>query len=62
MEITIKKYAWLPKHVNTWRPNGTTAIIWFQSYYVKTEKHILYNCTIKNTYCLHLGFFSYEFY
>ena len=45
-------FAWLPKYVKTWRPQGTTAIIWLQKYYQNRE----------GNYCNHLGFFSYEFY
>ena len=51
MSKIIQKYAWLPKHVSTWRPHGTTAIIWLQSYYVNE----------RGSYCRNLGFFSYEF-
>ena len=46
-----KKYAWFPVYVNTWRPKKTKAIIWLQQYYERNNK----------TYCLKLGFFSYEF-
>jgi hypothetical protein len=51
MSKIIKKYAWVPKYVKTWRPHGTNAIIWLQPYY-KNEKE---------TYCRYLGCFSYEF-
>lgn len=48
-----RKYAWIPKHVYTWRLKGTTAIIWLQTYYQYDNG---------KKYCNHLGFFSYEFY
>lgn len=51
--INKRKYAWFPKLVNTWRPRGTKALIWFQNYYVKPSGE---------AYCLRLGFFSYEFF
>ena len=46
------KFAWLPKIVRTWRPQGTKAIIWMQRYF-KNER---------GAYVTRLGFFSYEFY
>ena len=51
MSKIIKKYAWFPKYVSTWRPRGTTAIIWLQSYYLNEN----------GAYCKNLGLFSYEF-
>ena len=47
----IKKFAYLPIIVPTWRRIPTKALIWMQTYYVKNNKK----------YCLHLGMFSYEF-
>lgn len=48
----MKKFAWLPKYVKTWRPKGTYAVVWLQYYFVDKS----------GFYCKHLGFFSYEFY
>lgn len=48
-----RKYAWIPVIVKTWRPRGTKAIIWLQSYYKNS---------MGTSYCLRLGLFSYEFY
>lgn len=46
----IKKYAWLPKKVKTWRRSPTYAIIWLQPFF-KTDEHC---------YCLKIGRFSKE--
>lgn len=48
----IKRYAWRPRIVETWRPiNPTRALIWMQSYYEKGDE----------VYCLRLGLLSWEF-
>ena len=58
----IKKYAWLPKYVNTWRPQGTKAIIWLQSYFETYEDTAnAFKSKLINKYCNYLGFWSYEF-
>lgn len=45
-------FAWLPMIVHTWRPRGTTALIWLQKYKITPDgkKWISY-----------LGRFSHEF-
>jgi hypothetical protein len=50
--MRVKKYAWFPKIVHTWRRNGSRAVIWLQSYIADENgsRHID-----------HLGLFSYEF-
>ena len=55
------KFALLPRLVDTWRPQGTKAIIWLQTYYIKTEKIPFKNEYSVDKYVLHLGLFSYEF-
>lgn len=47
----MKKFALFPKLVNTWRPKGTKALIWLQTYYTNDQ----------GNYCIKLGFFSIEF-
>lgn len=46
-----KKFAWIPTIVRTWRPRGTKALVWMQSYYVNKQ----------GKYINHLGFLSFEF-
>lgn len=48
----MRRYAWRPRIVSTWRRNGSRAIIWLQSYVEREDGH---------RYCGHLGYFSYEF-
>lgn len=56
-----KKFALIPRYIDTWRPQGTKAIIWLKSYYVKTERCPCNNENPIQKYCMHLGWFSYEF-
>lgn len=51
MEV-VKKFAWFPVFVRTWRPQGTDAIVWLQEYYQKPNGE---------KYVGRLGFFSSEF-
>ena len=53
-----RKFAWLPKYVNTWRPKRTKAIIWLQDYW---EVYNREGTTILERYVNHLGFWSYEY-
>lgn len=59
------RFAWLPTKVKTWRNSTTTAIVWLQTYYVKTGTGMyipLNGETPLNTkYVLRLGYLSYEF-
>lgn len=52
MKPPIKKFAWLPRIVRTWRPKGTKALIWLQTYFVNSD----------GAYCNHLGLLAKEFY
>jgi hypothetical protein len=45
-----RKFAFIPKVVNTWIPRKSKAIIWMQKYYQNDNEN----------YCMYLGLFSYE--
>ena len=61
--MKIKRFAWFPKIVNTWRPQKTKALIWLQYYYEDYEdtNHI-FKPKLIDKYCNYLGFWGYEFY
>lgn len=66
MRNSVKtKFAWLPVIVDTWRPSGSRALVWLQTYNVKVGHSIFSSLNgeteIGTKWVNHLGLFSYEF-
>ena len=61
---TVKKFAWRPVVVWTWRSAPTKAIIWMQGYYRQGDDIYSSLSTTRRCfgekYCTKLGIFSYE--
>jgi len=62
----MRKFAWLPTRVDTWRPNRSKAIIWLQHYIVITGESDYFNLNdehdpIGTKYVNKLGWLSYEY-
>lgn len=59
----IRKFAWKPRIVKTWRPSFSLAFVWLQYYLVK-ESQRLYslngNSEIGSEHINHIGRFSFE--
>lgn len=61
MAIIIRKFAWFPTIVNTWR--RSRALVWLQFYYHKTGTDYTetgYSVTVDEKYCNKIESFSRE--
>lgn len=57
--IILKRFAWFPTKVETWRE--TTAVIWLQTYYVYKSNHKYHRSLHKSKFVDRLGMLSMEF-